>query len=187
MAGDILAFGEDRFPIQWSQVLDSKFADQHRGRMRVSRRIPPEIRRESLSWSAHREAASAETIEERIELLDMAVANDWGAREIAEEVRRRRNSRQDNGGPPLDNDNASAGPAGASDTAANNTSGTVNPALPKPLPQAVLACLTEVRKMIYVITFGDQPNPREVLRVCVLTEAVLTELLRQEVTPPATL
>lgn len=110
--GDALLYAEDNFPDQWSQVLDAQYAEQHRGALRVSRLIPPEHRREELSWSCHREAAAAPTIEARAELLDLAETNHWGAREVAEEVaqrfpkraRRPRQAEGDNMGPKVEDE-----------------------------------------------------------------------------------
>lgn len=104
LVGDALVYGANAYPDKWSQALDPKYAEAQRGVLRVSLRIPPAYRREGLSWSAHREAASAQTLEERIELLDLAEKNDWGSREIAEEIRKRKERARPgwNMGPPLE-------------------------------------------------------------------------------------
>lgn len=101
--GDALCYAVDAYGEQWSQAVDPKYAEQNRGALRVARLIPKELRRKYLSWSCHRECASAETIEERVELLDLAEANQWGAREISAELRKRREGRRpgSNMGPPI--------------------------------------------------------------------------------------
>lgn len=86
--GDALAYAEDNFPDRWTQAVDAEYAEQHRGAMWVSRRIPPHERIETLSWSAHREAAALDP-EVRREVLALAVEQGWGARQIAEERKRR--------------------------------------------------------------------------------------------------
>ncbi len=177
--GDLLNFGESRFPSEWTQVLDPQFAETNRGRARVSLRIPREIRRESLSWSAHREACSPETIEERIELLDLAEANRWGSREIAAEVKRRRTARQDNGGPPLRND-------------AENTFGTVEevtgasflvalddgagPGMRNLASDATRECLSEIEVALAMID-GGSPDLGELRQVFLLAYAAISSLI----------
>jgi hypothetical protein len=110
--GDALKYAADAYGEKYTQVIDPKYAEQHRGILRVALRIPAPYRKASLSWSAHREAASAETIEERIEILDLAEKNDWGSREIAEEIRKRKDRQRPgwNMGPPLDDEAQSAAP-----------------------------------------------------------------------------
>lgn len=102
--GDALKYAAEAYGEKYSQVIDPKYAEQHRGILRVALRIPAPYRKASLSWSAHREVASADTIEERIEILDLAEANNWGSREIVEEMRKRKERQRPgwNMGPPLD-------------------------------------------------------------------------------------
>lgn len=179
LIGDALAYGEQFFPERWSQVLDAQYVEPHRGALRVALRIPPPHRREALSWSAHREAAAAETIEERIELLDLAEANGWGSREIAAEVRRRRDARQHNGGPkesrstwngdstfgsveditgePFQIDSADAGApdvgGGAADTLPPDS------AIPSsPTADEIRACIAAVRKIANALALDHAPG-----------------------------
>ena len=83
--GDALVIGESRFSDTWSQVVDPKYAEQHKEKMRVAKLIPLDERRESLSWSVHRACAATE-IEVRRELLNRAEAEDWDTRRMAKEV-----------------------------------------------------------------------------------------------------
>src|SRR6185437_16307436 len=51
--GDALVFGDDHFE-EFSQVVDARWAEQHREKMWLCRRIPKSRRIEGLSWSVHR-------------------------------------------------------------------------------------------------------------------------------------
>lgn len=101
--GDALVAGQREFGEQFAQVVDPKYIHQQTGPMWVSSRIPPAERREGLSWSAHRAAANCSP-EERREIFDLAVANGWGAREVADEKRRRDDARRHNVGPVIADD-----------------------------------------------------------------------------------
>lgn len=53
----------------------------------VHRRVPPEIRRERLSWSHHRAISGIEDRATQIKLLDAAEAGDWDVSALAKAVR----------------------------------------------------------------------------------------------------
>jgi hypothetical protein len=86
--GDALLAGQREFNERFSQVVDAQYIHQQRGALWVSSRIPPAERREGLSWSVHREAASLSPAR-RKKMLDLAEANGWGSKEVIEEINRR--------------------------------------------------------------------------------------------------
>lgn len=87
--GDALLYAEQSFPDQWTQVVDEKYIHQQKGALWVASRIPPAERRESLSWSVHREVASLKKPSRRKTILNLAEAGKWGTREVVAEIARR--------------------------------------------------------------------------------------------------
>lgn len=72
--GDWLVAGESLFPEQWSQAAEAlSLSESERGRYaRVASRVPPEIRKQELSWSHHRAVAGLERGEQE-HWLNLAV------------------------------------------------------------------------------------------------------------------
>jgi len=83
--GDALIIGEERFGEDFAQVVDPKYTETHKEKMWVSRKVPPERRREGLSWSIHREVAALQPDDQEI-WLGMAEANDWTVKDLKEAV-----------------------------------------------------------------------------------------------------
>lgn len=169
--GDALKYAAENYGEKYSQVIDPKYAEQHRGILRVALRIPAPYRKTSLSWSAHREAAAAETLDERIELLDLAEKNDWGSREIADEIRRRKDRARPgwNMGPPLETESQEPEPPAPepdpdpipdrADRSTRNSGPRILPANPPPKSAAPTAAPPAVAAAAAVLV-GTQPAPR---------------------------
>ena len=81
--GDALIIGEERFGEDFAQVVDPKYTEHHKEKIWVCRKVPPERRREALSWSIHREVAALE-VDDQEEWLGVAEANDWTVKELKE-------------------------------------------------------------------------------------------------------
>src|SRR5262252_7309945 len=62
--GDALLIGEARFGEDFASVVDPKWAEQHKEKIWVARKVTPDRRRENLSWSIHREVAALEPAEQ---------------------------------------------------------------------------------------------------------------------------
>jgi hypothetical protein len=100
--GDALLAGRAEFGERFAQVIDPKYIEQQRGPMWVCERIPPPRRRESLSYSLHREiAALSAEVQDR--WLDKAEAGSWTVRQLKEALEVERQARAaypSNGTPP---------------------------------------------------------------------------------------
>lgn len=86
--GDALNYGEAAYGERYTAAL-SATGNALQTLMNyawVASRIPPEARREGLSWSAHRAVASLEA-EQRDRILDEAEERGWGKQEVEEAVR----------------------------------------------------------------------------------------------------
>jgi hypothetical protein len=95
---DALIWGESHRPEEFGQVFDREtFGDRYEqisSWMRVAKRIPPERRKPSLSWSAHRAVSHLEP-DKRDRWLDRAEAEGWRSNELEAEVRGHRQSRRE--------------------------------------------------------------------------------------------
>lgn len=90
--GDAIAFGQDRYE-QFSQVVDDKYREQHREKAWVSARVPMERRRETCSWSLHREIASLDP-EDQIRWLDAAEQGEWTVKTLKDEIAKERQAKE---------------------------------------------------------------------------------------------
>lgn len=91
--GDFLLTGETYFGEHAYQAMESLGISEDT-RMRyvnVAQRVPPERRRPELSWSHHKNITSLEP-EEQNEWLERAVADDWSAHDLFEELKAQRHS-----------------------------------------------------------------------------------------------
>jgi len=94
--GDFLCGGEDRWPEEWAQAVDGHAVDLYRGAMWVCRKIPPERRREAVSFSAHKEIAGLEPAEQD-RWLKLIEDNGWTIRQL-QEARAKEKAAKSNGG-----------------------------------------------------------------------------------------
>lgn len=88
--GDLINYGE----VHWPEIYTQAIPDNYQPATlidyaRVSRRIPPEDRQESVCWSVHREVAALPP-GDRAELLDQALDDGLGVRAIRDLARERR-------------------------------------------------------------------------------------------------
>ena len=84
--GDALRHAKDNYPETWTQVLDERGVDLYKSAMWVCSRIPPERRREALSYSAHRETARLDP-EEQERWLSAAEVGNWSVAKLKEEMK----------------------------------------------------------------------------------------------------
>ena len=114
--GDAILYGEDNFS-EWSQVVDAKYAEVHRGKMTVARTYPLAERREGFSWSFHRELA-AKPKEERDRWFGRAISEGWNTVARLKELtaaESKRTSFPSNGAPPTVPEPPSASEDGEAD------------------------------------------------------------------------
>ncbi len=85
--GDWLVAGESLFPEQWSQAAEALgLSESERTRYaRVASRVPPEIRKNELSWSHHRAVAHLERGEQE-HWLNLAVNERLSKAQMEEEI-----------------------------------------------------------------------------------------------------
>jgi len=88
--GDLINYGE----VHWPEIYTQAIPDNYQPATlidyaRVSRRIPPEDRQESVCWSVHREVAALPP-GDRDELLDQALEDGLGVRAMRDLARERR-------------------------------------------------------------------------------------------------
>lgn len=79
-------FGERRFGEEYTRAVTpgrSRRIEQARW---VFLKVPPEIRREALTWSHHRAVAGIDDRQLQIKLLDQAVRGDWNVATLAQAV-----------------------------------------------------------------------------------------------------
>ncbi len=85
--GDILRAGEMRYGEEFSQVCEGHVSADMLSRYEsVARRVPPENRRDSLSWSAHAAVARLTPHDQR-DMLDLAEKNGWTSEKLRIKVR----------------------------------------------------------------------------------------------------
>ena len=84
--GDALKHGEQHFGEKFAQAAtETGYSEESlRGMLWVSSRIPPSVRRPTLSWSHHQVAAGSEDPKT---WLDTAEANSWTVRELRHAIR----------------------------------------------------------------------------------------------------
>lgn len=85
--GDCILWGEKSFGEQFAQALDEEHAKTHMIYRYVCSRIPPERRREALSFSIHREVCSLEDTAQQDKILDIAEQQNLVVREVREMVK----------------------------------------------------------------------------------------------------
>ncbi len=83
--GDWLLFGENRFGEQFAQAAsETGYSEESlRGFLWVASRIPPSVRRPTLSWSHHQVVAGTE---KPAEWLDAVEECKWSVRELREAI-----------------------------------------------------------------------------------------------------
>jgi hypothetical protein len=88
--GDAAVYGERHYGELAAQALEAagRSADAMQRYIRVAERVPPERRREGLSWSHHREVAPLDP-PDQTEWLERAEANRWTRRELEANLRSR--------------------------------------------------------------------------------------------------
>jgi len=85
--GDMLNLGDAHFGEDFSQVCEGHVsADMLQRYESVARRVPPENRRESLSWSAHAAVARLPHDRQRV-MLDKAEKYGWSSDMLRRKVR----------------------------------------------------------------------------------------------------
>jgi len=85
--GDLLILGDAAFGEQFSQICRGHIsADQLQRYESIARRIPPENRVDSLSWSAHAAVARLSLQEQRL-MLARAQQEGWNSEDLRREVR----------------------------------------------------------------------------------------------------
>jgi hypothetical protein len=84
--GDALCYGEDHFGELYAQAASETgySSESLRGFQWVSSRIPPGVRRLTLSWSHHQVAAGSEDPKT---WLDTAEANQWSVKDLRHAIR----------------------------------------------------------------------------------------------------
>jgi hypothetical protein len=84
--GDALQYGEDRYGEEYAQAAsETGYSEESlRGFQWVSSRIPPSVRRLTLSWSHHQVAAGSEDPKT---WLDTAEANQWSVKDLRHAIR----------------------------------------------------------------------------------------------------
>jgi hypothetical protein len=107
--GDCLLTGQREFGEKFSQVLDAKYAEQHKVPLWVCSKIEPSRRRPNVSFSAHKVIAGIDDVAEQDRWLKRADDNLWTVRELQEAIdaegakkRREKIRAGSNMGPPLD-------------------------------------------------------------------------------------
>src|SRR3974390_1805595 len=83
--GDALLIGEERFGEEYSQVVEPEWAESHKEKIWVCRKVPRERRNAECSWSIHREVAAMEP-EDQVEYLDKAAFGGWTVKELKEQI-----------------------------------------------------------------------------------------------------
>lgn len=85
--GDLLNAGDTRFGEAFSQACQGLVsADMLQRYESVARKVPPSVRRESLSWSAHAAVARLPQEEQR-RMLALAEKNGWTSEQLRVHVR----------------------------------------------------------------------------------------------------
>ncbi|GIW95914.1 MAG: hypothetical protein KatS3mg110_3955 [Pirellulaceae bacterium] len=85
--GDLLLAGDARFGEAFSQACQGWVSGEQLQRYEsIARRVPPENRRATLSWSAHAVVARLEPAKQR-EMLELAERNGWSSEELRLQVR----------------------------------------------------------------------------------------------------
>jgi hypothetical protein len=86
--GDALLYGENRFGEQFAQAAsETGYSEESlRGFLWVASRIPPSVRRPTLSWSHHQVVAGLEGEGPRV-YLAAAEEGNWSVKELREYVR----------------------------------------------------------------------------------------------------
>jgi hypothetical protein len=110
--GDCLLTGQREFGEQFSQVLDAKYAEQHKVPLWVCSKIEPSRRRPNVSFSAHKVIAGIDDVAEQDRWLKRADDNLWTVRELQEAIdaegaktkRREKIRAGSNMGPPLEDE-----------------------------------------------------------------------------------
>ena len=109
--GDLLNRGDAAFGERFSQVCQGYMsADQLQRYESVARRVPPENRRDSLSWSAHAAVARLSLPEQRL-MLDRAEQEGWNSEELQRAVREYLKARTPQKTAPVTKPNRSKSPA----------------------------------------------------------------------------
>lgn len=83
--GDWLLFGEHLYGEKYAQAVESTGVPEETLVVYqwVAKQFPPHTRLDGLSWTHHRSAAAADTIEERQEWVEKAKAEKWSTRALA--------------------------------------------------------------------------------------------------------
>ncbi len=85
--GDLLVAGDAQFGEAFSQACQGWVSGEQLQRYEsIARRVPPENRRASLSWSAHAAVARLSPEKQR-EMLELAEKNGWSSEELRAHVR----------------------------------------------------------------------------------------------------
>jgi hypothetical protein len=84
--GDALLYGENRFGEQFAQAAsETGYSEESlRGFLWVASRVPPSVRRLTLSWSHHQVAAGSEDPKT---WLDTAEANSWTVKDLRHAIK----------------------------------------------------------------------------------------------------
>lgn len=87
--GDWLVYGEQMFPDRYSQACEASLYDvgSLRNASWVCRNVPPENRREELSFEHHAQVASLKNSEEQRRWLQIAVDEKMNVRELRKSIR----------------------------------------------------------------------------------------------------
>ncbi len=86
--GDLLCQGDARFGEMFSQVCEGEVSAEMLQRYEsVARRVPPENRRDGLSWSAHAAVARL-ACDDQQTMLARAEASGWNSDQLRKQVRR---------------------------------------------------------------------------------------------------
>jgi hypothetical protein len=87
--GDALLHGENRFGEQFAQAAsETGYSEESlRGFLWVASRIPPSVRRPTLSWSHHQVVAGCGDTEEAKDWLEIAERSTMSVRELREAIR----------------------------------------------------------------------------------------------------
>jgi hypothetical protein len=86
--GDALKFGEDHYGELMAQAAsETGYSEESlRGFLWVASRVPPDVRRPTLSWSAH-QVVAALTPQEQSAFLATAEREGWSVKQLRETVR----------------------------------------------------------------------------------------------------
>jgi hypothetical protein len=83
--GDALLIGETRWGEEYAQVVSPEWAENHKEKLWVCKRIPRDRRNVDCNWSIHREVAAMEP-EDQVSWLDQAAFNAWTVKQLKAEI-----------------------------------------------------------------------------------------------------